>query len=401
MIGLNSFHVKAQVSVSKFSVTPHIGLGMLIPGKQTQLSGNERMVYQWDFYNFGNVLSASGDQSFNLETTNRIGIDVNYKIMERLQVTAGVNRINLLSSYRPTFVYNFQGQQINGLIGDFSYFNFDFGLRYTGYNLFFVVKGNFMPDVNATFKKRAKAGNSATSGNFTNQSNTGLILNTVQSNDIKYGLYLGVGQSLMFGDGNTELELGVSLADVLLYSEEVKFINNASQIGAVRTNHLINTFFVSLNQPFEFREKNKGPKIKKPKIKKTKPPKDKIEKQTAKVGESTIDIGEDLVLDNVQFDQSSSELTPENEVALQDVLEFMRAYSKAKIEISGHTSAEGDRRANIELSEKRAMACKTYLERNGIASKRIRTLGRGPDRPISKTEPEKNRRVEMKILSLD
>jgi OmpA-OmpF porin, OOP family len=80
---------------------------------------------------------------------------------------------------------------------------------------------------------------------------------------------------------------------------------------------------------------------------------------------------------------------------------FLKDYPKSRIEISGHTSAEGDRRANIELSEKRAIACKTFLERNGIASKRIKTLGRGPDRPISKTEPEKNRRVEMKILSLE
>ncbi len=399
MLGLNSFQTKAQANTSKFSLTPRIGLGMLLPGKQISIDGSERMVYQWDFYNFGKVLNAAGEQSFNFKTTNRIGIDLNYKISDRIQAVAGVNRISIISNYRPTFVYTFKGQQINGITSDFSYINFDFGLRYSGYNLFYVLKGNYMPDVNTTFKKQAKAENPASAGVFTNVNNTGLILNTVQSNDIKYGLYLGIGQGLMFGAGNTELEVGVSLANVPLYREEVRFINSGTQIGSVRTNHLINTFFVSLNQPFEFRQKTKNQKLKKPKVKNiNQKPKDA--KPSAQVGQSQIKIGEDLVLNNVEFEQSSAELTNENQADLQDVLAFMRAYPKSKIEISGHTSAEGDRRANIELSEKRALACKTYLERNGITSNRIRTLGRGPDRPISQTEPEKNRRVEMKILSL-
>jgi outer membrane protein OmpA-like peptidoglycan-associated protein len=393
MLSLNSFQTKAQVSTSRFSLTPHIGLGMLLPGKQTVIAGNERMVYKWGFYNFGKVLNAGGEQSLNLKTTNRIGIDLNFRVNNRIQLVAGVNRINIISSYKPTFVYSFKGQQINGIIADFNYFNFDFGFRYTGYNLYYVLKGNYIPDVNATFKKRAKADSPGAAGVFTNQNNTGLILNTVQSNDIKYGLYLGIGQGLMFGGGNTELEVGYSFANVPLYKEEVKFINNGNQIGSVRINNLINTFFISINQPFEFRKKSKIQKLKIEKANQAKP--------SAQIGQSRIKIGEDLVLNSVEFEQSSAELTSENQADLLDILAFMQAYPKSKIEISGHTSAEGDRTANIELSEKRALACKTYLEKNGIASKRIRTLGRGPDRQISKTEPEKNRRVEMKILSLE
>jgi outer membrane protein OmpA-like peptidoglycan-associated protein len=395
---IHAFEGSAQENESRFSITPHFGLGMLLPGHQTTISGNERMIYRWSFYSFGSLLNANGERTFNAKTTNRVGLDLNYKLHEKFQLSVGANRISILSSYRPSYVYSFQGQRINGLVSDFNYFNYDFGFRFSGYNLFYVLKGNYLPNVNSTFKKRASSATIGDPGVFTNSSNTGLIFTTVQSNDIKYGLYAGIGQSLLMGDGNTELEIGISFTNNPFYKEEVRFLENGNQIGSVRTNHLINTIFVSLNQSLVFRKKKKLPKIKSPKIK---PEKIKEHKPSVQVGMSKVVLGEGLVLHGLQFEQSSSELSPENEADLKDVLAFLIAYPKSRIEISGHTSAEGDRIANIELSEKRAVACKTYFERNGVASKRIKTLGRGPDRPISKIEPEKNRRVEMKILSLD
>ncbi|MFT5884338.1 MAG: outer membrane protein OmpA-like peptidoglycan-associated protein [Arcticibacterium sp.] len=396
-LGVLSLGVSAQSEQSRFSISPHFGLGMVLPGRQNVIEGNERMIYKWSFYNIGNVSNAAGEQSFSFETTNRFGLDFNYKISDKFKLTLGAERINQLSVYKPSLSYIRNGAEVSGIIDDFHYYNINVGFRYDAHSLFYVLKGVWIPNVNAVYEKRARDNTSLGSNtvDFLNQNNTGLRFRGLSSNDIKASIYLGIGQDMSLGYNDFEMEIGVNLAIVPLATSEVSFLRSGSTVGVTQTSRLINTIFVSLNQELNFRKRTPKPKKRRePKLKK-----EKIEEKV-EVGKKDIEIGEELVLTGLIFERSSADISPSNESDLIDVLNFMSNYSKARIQIAGYTSDEGDRRANIKLSEERAEACKKYLIKQGISSRRIITIGRGPDSPVSDVDPELNRRVEMKILSL-
>ncbi|GAB3962799.1 hypothetical protein GCM10028805_64640 [Spirosoma harenae] len=116
--------------------------------------------------------------------------------------------------------------------------------------------------------------------------------------------------------------------------------------------------------------------------------------------ERTIREGERFIMDNIHFEQSESELLPEGRAELDKVASWMKNHESIKIELAGHTTDEGEHKLNVELSKKRAIACKKYLMQKGVKSKRISTNGYGPDKPIvpqGSAEKALNRRVEMTI----
>ena len=82
----------------------------------------------------------------------------------------------------------------------------------------------------------------------------------------------------------------------------------------------------------------------------------------------------------------------------------MKENAGAEMELSGHTSSEGDRAMNRSLSYKRVKACKDYLVSRGIDEGRIIAVGFGPDKPVAPNDSEagraKNRRVEMRLTKL-
>jgi outer membrane protein OmpA-like peptidoglycan-associated protein len=110
--------------------------------------------------------------------------------------------------------------------------------------------------------------------------------------------------------------------------------------------------------------------------------------------------GEKVILKNIQFEQTKAVITSIAMSELDRVQKLMEQSSTMIIEIIGHTSDEGDRNSNIELSLNRAKACKEYLVKKGIKSNRIQVRGMGPDSPISKTDKSQNRRVEMQIIRM-
>lgn len=111
--------------------------------------------------------------------------------------------------------------------------------------------------------------------------------------------------------------------------------------------------------------------------------------------------GEAIVLKNIQFDQSKSNLLDPGKAELDRVVDWLKKNLAVVIELSGHTTNEGSRLNNVRLSQERVAECKAYLVSQGIDGKRIKTVGYGPDRPlVSQNSPDKaiNRRVEMRIL---
>lgn len=118
----------------------------------------------------------------------------------------------------------------------------------------------------------------------------------------------------------------------------------------------------------------------------------------------TLQEGDDIVLNNIQFDVNSAVLKPAGKTELDKLAAMMKQNGSIEILLSGHTSSEGGAAINRELSLKRVRSCKDYLVSKGIDDGRISIRGHGPDMPLAPNDTEanraKNRRVEMKVTRL-
>jgi outer membrane protein OmpA-like peptidoglycan-associated protein len=107
-------------------------------------------------------------------------------------------------------------------------------------------------------------------------------------------------------------------------------------------------------------------------------------------------------LAGIGFEHDSARIDSASAPILERAFLILEDNPNISIEISGHTSAEGNPDRNLSLSLKRAEAVKTYLVRRGIADTRIHTIGHGADVPLADNATEdgrsKNRRIEFRIL---
>ena len=109
-----------------------------------------------------------------------------------------------------------------------------------------------------------------------------------------------------------------------------------------------------------------------------------------------------VVLENVQFESNSSELTAGSSESLDKVVNAMSEYDQLRIEIQAHTDNMGEASYNLSLSEKRANSVRDYLIAKGVAANRMEVKGYGETQPISDNSTRdgraKNRRVELKVI---
>lgn len=117
---------------------------------------------------------------------------------------------------------------------------------------------------------------------------------------------------------------------------------------------------------------------------------------------SPISEGKSVILNNIFFETNSSELMPSSKSELETLLEMLYNNPNIIIEISGHTDNTGSPDNNMELSNKRALSVKKYLEGKGMPSRRLISQGYGQTKPIGDNNTEegrsKNRRTEFKII---
>ncbi|MFN4234863.1 MAG: OmpA family protein [Bacteroidia bacterium] len=118
---------------------------------------------------------------------------------------------------------------------------------------------------------------------------------------------------------------------------------------------------------------------------------------------SPIKEGEKVVLKNVFFETAKFDLKEESKIELDKLVNFLQKNPTLKIEISGHTDNQGDKKSNITLSENRSKAVTNYLISKGIAAERLSSKGYGDTLPVADNNtPEGrslNRRTEFKIIS--
>lgn len=112
-------------------------------------------------------------------------------------------------------------------------------------------------------------------------------------------------------------------------------------------------------------------------------------------------VGEALTLKNILFDLAKATLKPASTPELDKVVKLMKQSPSLEIELSGHTSSEGEATSNRSLSYRRVKACKDYLVKKGIDEGRVIAVGYGADRPVAPNDSEANRklnrRVEMRV----
>lgn len=102
----------------------------------------------------------------------------------------------------------------------------------------------------------------------------------------------------------------------------------------------------------------------------------------------------------ILFDVNSDKIKPESAGALKDIANVLKENAGIKVKIVGHTDADGDDKANLSLSEKRAAAVKASLVKDfGVSGDNLTTEGKGESQPIDKNTTAEgkanNRRVEF------
>jgi len=86
-------------------------------------------------------------------------------------------------------------------------------------------------------------------------------------------------------------------------------------------------------------------------------------------------------LDNVFFDLDSYKLRKESYIELNRLADFLKQNPDLKIELQGHTDAQGDNASNLTLSSNRAKAVMDYVISQGIDQARLTSKGYGETVP--------------------
>jgi len=102
----------------------------------------------------------------------------------------------------------------------------------------------------------------------------------------------------------------------------------------------------------------------------------------------------------ILFDVNSDQIKPESFGTLQDIARLLKENTTLKLKIVGHTDADGDDQANVELSKKRANAVSLALANTfGIETSRLQSDGKGKAEPVDNNNTPSgkanNRRVEF------
>ncbi|MBY0463924.1 MAG: OmpA family protein [Burkholderiales bacterium] len=103
----------------------------------------------------------------------------------------------------------------------------------------------------------------------------------------------------------------------------------------------------------------------------------------------------------LRFLPGKSQLTPESEQQLPELIQRAKARAGGEMLVIGHTDRVGSRDANDALSLQRAQAVVNLLKARGFAEDLLSAIGRGEREPAVPTEDEvaepRNRRAEIII----
>ena len=105
--------------------------------------------------------------------------------------------------------------------------------------------------------------------------------------------------------------------------------------------------------------------------------------------------------DRILFNTASARIRPESEAVLKALSDAVKACPSMKIEVQGHTDADGNPASNLDLSNRRAGAVVAALEALGVLPGNLVSKGYGEAQPVAPNDtPEnkaKNRRIDFVV----
>jgi OmpA-OmpF porin, OOP family len=137
---------------------------------------------------------------------------------------------------------------------------------------------------------------------------------------------------------------------------------------------------------------------------------DQLSVGTQSAGEGDVDnvadlqqrLNQELANKTIEFPSKSAAIAPEAGKILDALVPILKSAATGRLEIGGHTDAEGRDDLNVKLSERRAEAVQRYLVGKGIDASRLTAIGYGSSKPIAdNSDPEqasKNRRIEFHVI---
>jgi OmpA-OmpF porin, OOP family len=105
-----------------------------------------------------------------------------------------------------------------------------------------------------------------------------------------------------------------------------------------------------------------------------------------------------LVTYGIYFDVNKDAVKPESYGTLKEIAAVLNENPSVRVKIIGHTDADGDDAANLELSKKRAVSVKNELARTfAIDAARIETDGAGETKPVAPNDSPVNKALNRRV----
>ena len=112
------------------------------------------------------------------------------------------------------------------------------------------------------------------------------------------------------------------------------------------------------------------------------------------------------VFDPLDYDYNSSSITTESTEQLNSLIQFLKDYPNATVDLLGHTDSRGFTKFNMKLSLERAESVKKIITDSGVSGNRINTIGKGETALrnhcsngvyCTESEHQFNRRTEIRV----
>lgn len=106
----------------------------------------------------------------------------------------------------------------------------------------------------------------------------------------------------------------------------------------------------------------------------------------------------------IHFTPGSDEIMPGSYFVLDALGETMTSFGNTYLRVEGNTDSTGSTTTNMTLSERRALAIRTYILKTfpGMQTQRFQTIGRGAGNPVAPNTTEAgrqlNRRTDIKVV---
>jgi outer membrane protein OmpA-like peptidoglycan-associated protein len=104
----------------------------------------------------------------------------------------------------------------------------------------------------------------------------------------------------------------------------------------------------------------------------------------------------------IYFDYDQATIRSEYQAYLKELIRMVKSHSDLRIEITGHTDADGSDTYNLTLSKRRSEALLLFFTQNGLTKDRVVISFKGEREPVDHSQThegkQRNRRVDFKFI---